>query len=85
MLTLRNSRHIRTMRHAKSFRSCPNATGVSMAHLDRARIAREGERLAQREARRLWLAELWGEHFEHAAGPLRVLTPSARPGQAEGG
>lgn len=31
MLTLKNRRHIRKMRHTKSFRSCPNATGFFIA------------------------------------------------------
>jgi len=78
MLTLRSIKHVRTSRNIKSFRSCPHATGVSMSHLDRARLAREKERLAAREERRVWLAEQWREHFERAAGPSRVLPPSAR-------
>ena len=78
MLTLKTSAHIGTMRRIKIFRSFPNATGVSMAHLDRARIGQEKEKLAATEERRLWLAEQWRGHFERAAGPSRVLPPSAR-------
>jgi len=78
MLTLKNRRHVRTMRNIKSFRSCPNATGVSMQHLDRARIRLEQERLALREKHRVRTAEQWTDHFEHIAGPLRVLPPAAR-------
>ena len=52
MLTLKTSWHIRTMRHIRSFRSCPTATGESMAHLDGARVAREEEGLAKRQERR---------------------------------
>ena len=51
MLTLKTSKHIRTNRNTKSFRSCPPATGESLAHVDRARLAREEERVAAREER----------------------------------
>jgi len=71
-------KHIRTGRNIKSFRSCPHATGVSMSHLDVERIARGEQRLMAREARHFWLEEQWCEHFERAAGPVRVLPPSAR-------
>lgn len=81
MLTLKTSAHIRTIRHSKSFRSCPNATGVSMAHLDLRRILLEEKRLAWREGRRLWRNQEWSEHLERLSGPLRVLPPSARSGQ----
>ena len=79
MLTIRNSRHIRTGRNVKGFRSCPQATGVSPAPLlpgisgntsDAARLAREEERLLAREARRLWLEDQWTKHFEAAVPPL---------------
>lgn len=70
MLTIRNSRHIRTGRNVKGFRSCPPATGVSPARLDAARLAREEERLLAREARRLWLEDQWTRHFEAAVPPL---------------
>ena len=85
MLTLKTSAHIRTMKHIKSFRSGPTATGVSMTHLDRGRILLEEERLASREARRLWLNQEWSEHFERVCGPLRVLPPSARSRQRMAG
>ena len=78
MITFRTVRQARTSRNIKSFRSCQYATGVSMAHFDRARFAREKERLAGREARRMWLTEQWDRHFERVAGPRRVLPPSAR-------
>lgn len=66
MLTLKSSAHIRTIRHSKSFRSCPNATGILMTHLERQRIAREEQRLASREARRVWLERQWSEHLERS-------------------
>ena len=76
MLTLKSSRHICTSRNIKGFRSC-QPPAESPAHLDEHRLAREEERLAAREARRVWLAEQWDKHFDRAAGPLRVLPPSA--------
>ena len=85
MLTLKSSAHIRKIRHSKSFRSCPNATGVSLAHLDRRRTLLEGKTLASREARRLWLKQEWSEHLERVCGPLRVLPPSASSGQRMAG
>ena len=78
MLTAKTSRQVRTTRNIKSFRSSRPATGDSLIHADRARTTREQERLAAREQDRLWLAEQWGRHFERAAGPARVLPPSAR-------
>ena len=83
MLTLKSSRHIRTSRHIKGFRSCQHATGESLAHLDAQRIAREEARLAARAARRPWLEEEWDTHFDRAAGLLRVLPPSARSRQTK--
>lgn len=59
MLTMRSMKHVRTSRNIKSFHSCPHATGISLAHLDAARLALEAERLANRERRRLWLAQQW--------------------------
>lgn len=61
MLTIRSMKQVRSSRNIKSFRSCPHATGVSLAHLDAARLAGEAQRLADREQRRLWLAEQWAE------------------------
>ena len=64
MLTLRTSKHIRTMRNTKSYRSCPTGTGVSMAHLDRARTILERGRLISREARRSWLSQRRDQSLE---------------------
>ena len=82
MLTLKSSRHIRTTRNIKGFRSCQHATGESLADLDAQRIAREEARLAARAARRLRLEEEWDKHFYGVAGPSRVLPPWARSRQA---
>ena len=77
MLTLRGMKHISTSRNIKGFRSCRHAMGVSRAHVEQARIALEEERLEGREARRVWLDKQWKEHFEHVAGPLRMLPQPA--------
>ena len=59
MLTVRTATQIRGARALKGFRSCPQATGVSMSHLDVERIARGGEeRMAWAEARRARLGAL---------------------------
>ena len=81
MLTVRNSRHIGTSRNAKGFRSCPQATGVSLARLDAARLAREEERLLAREARRLWLEDQWTRHFDAAVPPLTVAQATRTKGK----
>ena len=83
MITLESINHIRTSRSIKGFRSCRHATGVSRAHVERARIDFEEERLDGREARRVWLDKQWKEHFEYVAGPLRMLPPSARSRQTK--
>lgn len=69
-MTLKGMKHVRTGRNVEGFRSCPQATGVSPARLDAARLAREEERLPAREARRLWLEDQWTRHFEAAVPPL---------------
>jgi len=85
MLTLRTIKHIPTSRNIKGFRSCQHFTGVSLAHLDIQKLAREKERLVRRERRRLWLDEQWREHFERVAGPLHVVPPSARSREMKAG
>ena len=67
MINIKTSKQIRTIRHLKSFRSIPNATGVSMEHLDRGRIYREEMRLANRELRRQWLEEAWESRLNRGA------------------
>ena len=84
MLTMKTNRSIRASRNVKGFRALPPAVGVSLALLDAARLAREGERLLTREERRLWLENQWTRHFAGAAGPERVLPPSARSRQRKG-
>jgi hypothetical protein len=79
---MKNMKQIRTSQNVRSFRACLHATGVSAAEHDKPRLIGEERALMLREARRLWLNEQWGEHFERAAGPLRVLPPAAREQQA---
>jgi hypothetical protein len=81
MLTLKGMKHVRTGRNAKGFRSCPQATGVSPAPRDAARLAREEERLLAREARRLWLEDQWTRHFEAAVPPLAVAQATRTKGK----
>jgi hypothetical protein len=78
MLKLQTSGHVRSRRNIKSFRALRHSMGLSSAPLDRARTALEEEGLATRQAGRKRLAGWWDEHFEGAAGSLRVLPPSAR-------
>lgn len=59
MLTIKTSPHIRIGKHIKGYRSGRHGTGVSVPHLDLARITLEEEKLALREARRVWLAKQW--------------------------
>ena len=82
MLTMKSMKQIRTSQNVRSFRACLHATGVSAAEHDKPRLIGEERALMLREARRLWLDEQWSEHFERAAGPLRVLPPAAREQQA---
>jgi len=82
MLTSKGMRTIRSSRNIKSFRSCRHTTGTVNGRFDAKRIAREEERLAEREARRVWLAEQWNGHFVAAAGSLCALPPLARVARA---
>lgn len=56
MLMLRGCAHIRTMRHAKSFRSCLTAAGATLIRLDQGRICSEEAKRDWRGEYRLWLA-----------------------------
>jgi len=59
MLTLKTSDQLRTMRHVKSYRSCPTSTGMPMLGLELGRICQEELRRWNREMRRRWLAAAW--------------------------
>jgi len=82
MITRKSMKQIRTNRNVRSFRSCSLATGEPAAYHDKRRLAREEAALMVREGRQRWLEEQWREHFAGAAGPERVLPPSARGRQA---
>jgi hypothetical protein len=60
MLTLKGVKQLRTMRQAKSYRSCPTATGLPMWGAERGRLEQEEEARGRRERRRRWLAAAWG-------------------------
>jgi hypothetical protein len=81
MLNLKGMKHVRTGRNVKGLRSCPQATGVSPAPHDAARLAREEERRLAREARRLWLEDQWTRHFEAAVPPLTVAQATRTKGK----
>jgi len=59
MLILKTSDQLRTMRHVKSYRSCPTFTGSPMWGVDLGRICREELLRWNRELRRRWLAAAW--------------------------
>jgi hypothetical protein len=79
MFLLKNGDHVRTMRHIKSFRSCPNSTGMLLAPFDRGRIALEKGKRTLRERRRLWLAAQWAGH------PARSRQANGRGNRRGGG
>jgi len=56
MLTIKTSDRLRTMRNAKSYRSCPTSTGQPQWLADRGRRCQEDFLLRQRELRHRWLA-----------------------------
>jgi len=68
MLTIKDSHNLRTMRHLKSFRACPTATGRSMWRAELSRIYQEEVTLVNRELRRRWLAETWSSHVRCCRG-----------------
>lgn len=60
MFTLMTSNQIKTMRHIKSYRSCPTSTSLSIMGVDRGRMLKEEGGLTHRQAQRRWLADCWG-------------------------
>ncbi len=59
MLTLKNSEQVRSMRHVKSFRSCPTSTGLPRWGAELGRIYQEEVARCNRELRRRWLDSAW--------------------------
>jgi hypothetical protein len=67
MITIKGAKLLRTMRQAKSYRSCRTATGLPMLGLELSRICREEVALANRELRRLLLEEAWESRLSRGA------------------
>lgn len=67
MITIKGAKYLRTMRQAKSYRSCRTATGLPMLGLELSRICREEFALANRELRRQLLEEAWKSHLSRCA------------------
>lgn len=63
MIIIKNSDHLRTMRHLRGFRSCRTATGMPMWRAELSRIYQEEVALGNRELRRRWLADAWRGHL----------------------
>lgn len=59
MHTIKGANHVRTMRQAKSYRSCPTSTGLPMWGHELGRIYQEEVSRCNRELRRRWLAASW--------------------------
>jgi hypothetical protein len=59
MVTILTSNQIRTMRHSKSYRSCPTSTGLPIMGVDRGRMLKEEVARGNRELRRRWLTACW--------------------------
>ena len=74
MLTLKSSAHLPTNRHRASFRGCPSSTGVPAWRVEAARHLQEWIGLANREARRSWLDQLWSAHCRRLASQARSAT-----------
>tara|TARA_B110000259_G_scaffold180225_1_gene220683 strand:+ start:1938 stop:2177 length:240 start_codon:yes stop_codon:yes gene_type:complete len=73
---------IKSMKQIRIIRACRHATGQSAADHYKARVSEEDRTLIRRKAKHLLLDEHWVAHFERAAGPLRVLPPTAHEQQA---
>jgi len=67
MVTIKGAKYLRTMRQAKSYRSCRTVTGLPMLGLELSRICREEVALVNRELRRQWLEEAWKIHLSRGA------------------
>ncbi len=63
MLTLKDASQVRTMRHVKSYRSCPTSTALPMWGAEMGRLHQELLALRTRELHRRWLAAAWRHRF----------------------
>lgn len=59
MHTIRDANQVRTMRHVKSYRSCPTSTGLPTWGHELGRMYQEEVARCNREFRRRWLATAW--------------------------
>ncbi len=59
MLTLKTASQVRTMRHVKSYRSCPTSTGLPRWGAELGRMYQEEVARGNRELHRRWLAAGW--------------------------
>jgi hypothetical protein len=59
MLTIKHADHVRTMRHVKSYRSCPTSTGLPMWGAELGRRYQEEVARCNRELRRSSRAAVW--------------------------
>lgn len=64
MLTVKTAEQIRTMRHVKSYRSCPTSTGLPNWGAELGRICQEEVARGNRELRRRWLASAWRQRSQ---------------------
>ena len=78
MITMKGMQQMRSSQNIRSFHSCSHLTGLPGMGRDKLRIAHEKQMLKLRNVHHLWLGTQWRDHFECAAGILRVLPPSAR-------
>jgi hypothetical protein len=67
MLRLKHSGHLRTMRHLKSFRSCPTSTGIPRWQVEAWRLLQEAAALENRMSYSRTLARIWRRHLERAS------------------
>jgi hypothetical protein len=78
MITIKSMKQMRTSKNICGFHACLHLTGEPTTSHDKQRIAREEQALKVRISQRLWSRFQWLHHFDCAAGPLRMLPPSAR-------
>ena len=64
MLTIRTSAHVPTNHHRGSCRCSPASTGAPLARVGSSRALQAWIRLADAEARRLWLESQWRSHLQ---------------------
>jgi hypothetical protein len=63
MLTVKTSRHIRSIRNRKSFRACPTSTGIPSKRSETYRQHLEDGILKDGALRRIILSQQWSAHL----------------------